>query len=72
MNKIKGVNGATAYKHGGIEKHRNGSFTMYATIEPYGILFKQTYFDYGIEEAMDRFHEKLQEETNKYFVGKTE
>ena len=58
--KVKG------YLHGGVEKHRNGSFTMYATIEPYEILFKQTYFYYGIKEAMQRFKESLKEELKKY------
>ena len=67
--KIKGLNGAIGHIHGGVEKHRNGSFTMYATIEPYEILFKQAYFEYGISEAMQRFKNSLQVETDKYIAS---
>ena len=65
---ITGINGATAYSHSGIEKHQNGSFTMYATIEPYGQLFKETYIGYTISKALKLFREDLQVETDRYIV----
>ena len=41
------------YRHGGVEKHHDGSFTIYGTIEnPEPTLFKQRYYDYTIESAL--------------------
>ena len=38
---------------GGVEKHQNGSFTMFGTIE--GQLYKQTYYDYTLAESVQLF-----------------
>jgi len=65
---ITGINGSYADLHGGVEKHHDGSFTMYATINDID-LFHQRYFDYTFEEARPLFKEALQEETNRYFLG---
>ena len=69
---IKGKNGAWSYTHAAIEKHHNGSFTMFATIEPYDIPFKKTFYDYPIAEARRIFKNDLQIETDRYLVGITE
>ncbi len=54
--------------HGGVEKHQNGSFTMFGTIE--GELYKQTYFyDYSISEARKHFKKAINKESEKYIIG---
>jgi hypothetical protein len=65
---IIGINGSYADLHGGVEKHIDGSFTMYATIQD-DVLFHQRYYYYTIAEARSLFKEALQEETNRYFIG---
>ena len=65
---IIGINGSYADIHGGIEKHMDGSFTMYATIQD-NVLFHQRYFYYSIAEARRLFKEALQEETDRYYLG---
>ena len=71
MNRdITGINGAWAVLHGGTEKHHNASFTMFATIEPSGDLFKKTFYGYDLTEARKIFKNELQNETNRYFVEK--
>lgn len=65
---ITGINGSYANLHGGVEKHHDGSFTMYATIQN-NVLFHKRYFDYTIAEARKLFKESLQQETNRYFLG---
>jgi len=52
---------------GGVEKHRNGSFTMYGEI--CGETFKQTYYDYSLSEARRLFKTAIIKESQKYFVG---
>ena len=54
------------YKHGGVERHHNGSFTMYGTVE--GItdeLVKMTYFDYTFENARKHFKEHLKKKAEE-------
>ena len=58
------------YRHGGVEKHHDGSFTIYGTIEnPEPTLFKQRYYDYTIESALKDFYIQIKQESEKYFVG---
>ena len=58
------------YRHGGVEKHHDGSFTIYGTIEnPEPTLFKQRYYDYTIESALKNFDVQIKQESEKYFVG---
>jgi hypothetical protein len=38
---------------GGVERHYNGSFTMFGSIE--GDMFKETYYDYTLAEARKLF-----------------
>lgn len=64
---ITGINGSYANLHGGVEKHHDGSFTMYATIQD-NVLFHQRYFDYTIAQARQLFKKALQQETNRYFL----
>ena len=64
---IIGVNGSYADLHGGVEKHQDGSFTMYATIQD-NVLFHKRYFDYTLEEARPLFKKALQKETNRYIL----
>jgi len=52
---------------GGVERHHNGSFTMFGSIE--GDQFKQTYFDYTLAEARKIFKISIEEESKKYFIG---
>jgi hypothetical protein len=52
---------------GGVEKHQNGSFTMFGTIE--GQLYKQTYYDYTLAEAVQLFKKSIKKESEKYFIG---
>ena len=53
---------------GGVEKHQNGSFTIYGSI--CGETYKRTYFyDYSISEARKLFKISIQEESKKYFIG---
>lgn len=51
----------------GVERHYNGSFTMFGRIE--GDMFKQTYYDYTLGEARKMFKISIQEESEKYFVS---
>ena len=64
---ILGINGSYANLHGGVEKHHDGSFTIYATIQD-NVLFHKRYFDYTYEEALPLFKEALQKEPNRYFL----
>ena len=52
---------------GGVERHHNGSFTMYGSI--CGETFKETYYDYSLEEARTLFKEAINKESEKYFVN---
>ena len=52
---------------GGVERHYNGSFTMFGRIE--GDMFKQTYYDYTLGEARKMFKTAIIKESEKYFVG---
>jgi hypothetical protein len=52
---------------GNVERHHNGSFTMFGSIE--GDMFKQTYYDYTLAEARKLFKISIQEESKKYFIG---
>ena len=45
---------------------------MFATIEPYEIPYKKTFYDYPIAEARRIFKNDLQIETDRYIVGKKE
>jgi hypothetical protein len=67
---LQGKYGATASMQGGVKKHENGSFTMYAIIKPYNDLFKKTYMNYTIGGARKLFRKSLQDEVDKYFVSK--
>ena len=51
----------------GVEKHYNGSFTMYGEI--CGDTFKQTYYDYSLTEARKLFKAAIMKESEKYFVN---
>lgn len=53
----------------GVEKHNNGSFTMFGSI--CGDTFKMTYFDYSLSEARKLFKKAIHLESNKYFVNQT-
>tara|TARA_R100001143_G_scaffold30886_1_gene29987 strand:- start:81 stop:299 length:219 start_codon:yes stop_codon:yes gene_type:complete len=70
---LKGKYGATANIAAdyGIVKHSHDGFTLYATIEPYGDLFKQRYVFYNISQAKKLFRDLVQEEVDKYFVAST-
>ena len=52
--------------NGGVERHYNGSFTMYGSI--CGETFKQTYYDYSLAEARRLFKKAINKESEKYFV----
>ena len=52
---------------GGVERHHNGSFTMFGSIE--GDPFKQTYYDYTLAEARKLFKISIQKESERYFIG---
>ena len=53
---------------GGVEKHQNGSFTIYGSI--CGETYKRTYFyDYSISEARKHFKKAINRESEKYFIG---
>ena len=48
------------YLHGGVEKHYDGSFTIYGTIEAITEeLFKIRYYDYSFKEARKLFKEAI-------------
>tara|TARA_B110000503_G_scaffold50724_1_gene82050 strand:- start:105 stop:299 length:195 start_codon:yes stop_codon:yes gene_type:complete len=51
----------------GIEKHDNGSFTMYGSI--LGETFKQTYYDYSLTEARKLFKKAILVESERYFIS---
>tara|TARA_R100001440_G_scaffold73104_3_gene97394 strand:- start:250 stop:462 length:213 start_codon:yes stop_codon:yes gene_type:complete len=68
-NDIIGINGSYADIHGGVEKHPDGSFTIYATIQD-NVLFHQRYFDYTYEEALPLFKKALQKQTDRYILGR--
>jgi len=51
----------------GIEKHNNGSFTMYGSI--LGEAFKQTYYDYSLAEARKLFKKAILVESERYFIS---
>lgn len=54
------------YKHCNVEKHYDGSFTIFGTIESItDIRVKQRYYDYTIEEAAKHFRRYLKEEAKK-------
>ena len=53
--------------NGGVEKHMNGSFTMYGSI--CGTTFKQTYYDYNLTDARKLFKKAIWLESEKYFVA---
>ena len=61
-NDIIGINGS-------YEKHPDGSFTIYATIQD-NVLFHQRYFDYTYEEALPLFKKALQKQTDRYILGR--
>ena len=65
---IYGVNGSYADIHGAIEKHKDGGFVMYATIQD-EITFGIKYIGYKFEDARKRFKKALQKETDSYFLG---
>ena len=65
---IYGVNGSWADINGGVEKHRDGGFVMFATIQD-DITFGIKYIGYSFEEARERFKKALQKETDSYFIG---
>ena len=67
-NDINGINGSYANLHGGVEKHIDGSFTLFATIQD-SILFHKKYMGYDFPEALSMFREALQIETDKYFIA---
>ena len=50
---------------GGVERHHNGSFTMFGSIE--GNMFKKTYYNYTLAEASKLFKKSIQKESEKYF-----
>jgi len=52
---------------GGVEKHLNGSFTMFGTIE--GELYKKTYYGYTLAEAVPLFKKSIKKESEKYIIG---
>ena len=66
---IIGVNGSYADLHGGVEKHQDGSFTMYATIQD-NVLFHKRYYFYTLAEARKLFKKALQKETDLYFLAR--
>jgi hypothetical protein len=70
MNDINGINGSYANLHGGVEKHIDGSFTLFATIQD-SILFHKKYMGYDFPEALSMFREALQQETDKYFLNRS-
>ena len=50
------------YVHGGVEKHYDGSFTIYGTIESCtDITCKMRYYDYSFEQALKNFKQLLKE-----------
>ena len=51
----------------GVEKHLNGSFTMYGEI--CGETFKQTYHYYTMEEARRLFKAAIMKQSEQYFVN---
>ena len=53
-NDINGINGSYANLHGGVEKHIDGSFTLFATIQD-SILFHKKYMGYNFPEALSMF-----------------
>ena len=65
---IYGINGSYADIRGGIEKHKDGGFVMYATIQD-EITFGIKYIGYSFENAKKRFKKALQKETDSYFLG---
>ncbi len=65
---IYGANGSWADIHGGAEKHSDGSFTLFATIQDEH-LFHIRYMELPILVAMELFKEALQKETDSYFIG---
>ena len=67
--KFTGINGATAYINNGYERHTDGSFTLYATIENQDS-FKMRYMDYTLEQAIERFKDILQIEVDRHFINK--
>jgi|TARA_R110000803_G_scaffold95372_2_gene163308 hypothetical protein len=54
---------------GGVERHHNGSFTMFGTIE--GQLYKQTYYDYTLDQAHQLFKKSIQEASELVFINQT-
>tara|TARA_R110002153_G_scaffold16357_1_gene58135 strand:- start:1325 stop:1522 length:198 start_codon:yes stop_codon:yes gene_type:complete len=64
---MKTMNKPSIEISGGVERHYNGSFTMFGSIE--GDMFKQTYYDYTLGEARKLFKISIQEESKKYFIG---
>jgi len=55
---------------GGVERHHDGSFTIYGVIEnPDRTIFSQRFYDYNFEDARERFQKELKKESEKYFVG---
>lgn len=68
---IYGANGSWADIHGGAQKHSDGSFTLFATIQD-EYLFHMRYIDFSITEAMILFRKALQEHTDEYFISQTE
>lgn len=51
----------------GVEKHYNGSFTMYGSI--LGEAFKQTYYDYSLAKARKLFKKAILVESERYFIS---
>lgn len=66
--KVIGINGATAEFMGTMERNRDGSITLYATIEPEGLLFQEKFLGYSKALAKRKFKDSLQVEVDKYFA----
>ena len=66
--KFTGINGATAYINNGYERHTDGSFTLYATIDNQDS-FKMRYIDYTLEQAIELFKDSLQIELDRHIIG---
>ena len=68
---IYGANGSWADIHEGAEKHSDGSFTLFATIQDEH-LFHIRYMELPMLVALELFKKALQSETDEYFIAQTE
>jgi hypothetical protein len=51
------------YVHAGVEKHCDGSFTIFGTIEScVDITYKIRYYDYSFKEALKNFKQDLKKQ----------